>query len=247
MKGTERHKLKENEFARSVAKARTAMEERQGDIAKIVAAVLLVVAAIAGFAWWKTSRDTKANAAFATALATYEMPVVPPEPPKPGSPPPIPRPGTFQSERDKLEASLPKFLEAANAYPNAGPGIAARFHAAGILAELGRHPEAEQRFKEVVDKAGGAIYGTTARLGMAEAQVEQGKYDSAIAIYSELSRDANSKLPLDSVLMHLGLAYARAGKKEEAVRSFTRVVEEFPQSAYAADARREMEETKKRS
>ena len=29
-------------------------------------------------------------------------------------------------------------------------------------------------------------------------------------------------LPLDSVLMYLGRAYARAGKKEEAVRSFTR-------------------------
>ena len=47
--------------------------------------------------------------------------------------------------------------------------------------------------------------------------------------------------------MHLGRAYARAGKKEEAIRSFTRVVDEFPQSAYAADARREMEETKKPS
>ena len=76
-------------------------------------------------------------------------------------------------------------------------------------------------------------------LGMAEAQVAQGKFDNAIAIYTELSRDTNSTLPLDSVLMHLGRAYARAGKKEEAVRSFTRVVDEFPQSAYAADARRE--------
>ena len=247
MKSTERHKLKENEFARTVAKARTVMEQRQGDITKTVIIVVLVLAGAGLYLWWKTSANAKANAAFAEALATYEMPVVAPEPPKPGSPAPVPRPGTFQSQRDKLEASLPKFLAAANAYPNSTAGIAARFHGAGILAELGRHAEAEQRYKEVVDKAGGAIYGTTARLGMAEAQVAQAKYDSAIAIYSELSRDTNSPLPLDSVLMHLGRAYARAGKNEEAVRSFTRVVEEFPQSAYAADARREMEETKKRS
>ena len=247
MKSTERHKLKEDEFARSVARARTVMEQRRSDIAKTVTIVVLVLAGAALYLWWKSSRDARANGALAAALATYEMPVVPPEPPKPGSPPPVPRPGTFQSQRERLDASLPKFLEAANVYPNSTPGIAARFHAAGILAELGRHSEAEQRYKEVVDKAGGTIYGTTARLGMAEAQVAQGKYDSAIAIYSELSRDTNSTLPLDSVLMHLGRAYARAGKKEEAVRSFTRVVEEFPQSAYAADARREMEETKKRS
>jgi TolA-binding protein len=247
MKSTERHKLKENEFAHTIAKARTVVSERQNDLTKIVLAVVLVLAAIGGYAWWSMSRDARANEVFAAALATYEMPVVPPEPPKPGSPPPVPRPGTFQSEREKLEASLPKFLDSANAYPNTTPGIAARFHAAGILAELGRHAEAEQRYKEVVDKAGRTIYGTTARLGMAEAQIAQGKFDGAIAIYSELSRDTNSTLPLDSVLMHLGRAYARAGKKEEAVRSFTRVVEEFPQSAYAADARREMEETKKRS
>ncbi|MGH9372709.1 MAG: tetratricopeptide repeat protein [Vicinamibacterales bacterium] len=80
---------------------------------------------------------------------------------------------------------------------------------------------------------------------MAEAQIAQGKFESAIAVYTELSRDTNSTLPLDSVLLQLGRAYARAGRKEEAVRSFTRVVDEFPQSPYAADARREMEEAKK--
>ena len=45
--------------------------------------------------------------------------------------------------------------------------------------------------------------------------------------------------------MQLGRAYLKAGKKNEAAHAFTRVVEEFPQSAYAPDARREMEEAKK--
>jgi TolA-binding protein len=160
----------------------------------------------------------------------------------------VPQPGTFPTEQEKLTASLPKFLDAANAHPNTAAGIAARFHAAAILAAQGKTADAEQRYKEVIDKAGNSsIYSRTAKLGMAEAQVAQGKYDSAIAVYSELSRDTTSTLPLDSVLMYLGRAYARAGKKEEAVRSFTRVVDEFPQSAYAADARRELEETKKAS
>ena len=84
---------------------------------------------------------------------------------------------------------------------------------------MGKHAEAEQRYKEVIEKAAAAAStARTARLGMAEAQVAQGKFDSAIAIYTELSRDTSSTMPLDSVLMHLGRAYARAGKKEEAVR-----------------------------
>lgn len=247
MKATERHKLKENEFAKSVAHAKDVVQHRQSDITKIALALLVLLIAVGGYSWWRAAKDNRANQALASALAVYEMPVVPVPPPAPGSPPPVPQPGTFQSEQEKLDASLPKFLEAANGFPDSGAGIAARFHAAAILAAQGKHADAEQRYKEVVDKAGNSIYARTGRLGMAESQVAQGKYDSAIAVYSELSRDTTSTLPLDSVLMYLGRAYARAGKKEEAIRSFTRVVDEFPQSAYAADARREMEETKKRS
>jgi outer membrane protein assembly factor BamD (BamD/ComL family) len=45
--------------------------------------------------------------------------------------------------------------------------------------------------------------------------------------------------------MELGRAYMKAGRKSEAAHAFTRVVEEFPQSLYLADARREMEAAKK--
>jgi outer membrane protein assembly factor BamD (BamD/ComL family) len=39
--------------------------------------------------------------------------------------------------------------------------------------------------------------------------------------------------------MQLGRAYALAGRKAEALQTFSRIVDEFPQSLYAADARRE--------
>ena len=50
---------------------------------------------------------------------------------------------------------------------------------------------------------------------------------------------------VNGVLMELGRAYLKAGRKSEATHAFTRVIEEFPQSLYVADARREMEESKK--
>jgi TolA-binding protein len=245
MKRTDRHKLKENEFARTVAHARDAVQSRGAEITRIVGIVIVLLLLVGGFFWWRSSREAAANDLLAAALATYEMPVVPPQPPAPGSPPPVPQPGTFQSEMERLEASLPKFTEAANANPDSDAGITARYHMAGILAALGRHAEAEENYRQVVEKAGNSIYSRTARLGMAQAQVAQGKHDAAIAIYTELSRDTSSTIPVESVLMQLARAYAQAGKKEEAVRTFTRVVDEFPQSPYAADARREMEEAKK--
>jgi TolA-binding protein len=245
MKRTDRHKLKENEFARTIAHARDVMQTRGGDFTKLVVALVVLIAIVAGYAWWRSTKDAQANALLASALATYEMPVVPPQAPAPGSPAPVAQAGTFQSERERLDASLPKFLEAADANPNSAAAITARFHAASILAAVGKHAEAEQRYQQVIDRAGTSIYGRTARMGLAEAQVAQGKVDQAIALYTELSRDTASTLPLDSVLLQLGRACARAGKKEEAVRAFTRIVDEFPQSPYMADAKRELEEAKK--
>ena len=245
MKSTERHKLKENEFARSVARARDVMETRKADIGRLIFAVVVIVAIVGGYSWWRQARNAKGSAALAQGLAVYEAPVMPTAAPKPGSPMPVQQAGTFPTEQAKLEAALPRLLEAANQYPNTDAGIAARYYAASALAALGRYAEAEQQFQQVADKSGSKIYGRTARLGVAEAQVAQGKYDNAITIYREMSAETNAQLPADGVLMSLGRAYALAGRKDEAARAYTRIVDEFPQSPYAADAKRELEDVKK--
>jgi TolA-binding protein len=245
MKSTERHKLKENEFAQTVARARDVIDTRGRDMATVALVAIAAVAIALGYMAWRHSRDSKANTMLAAALAVAEAPVVAPVAPAPGSPMPVQQPGTFQTERARLEAALPKFTQAANAYPSTDAGVAARYHEAGTLASLGRFAEAQQRYQEVVDKAGSRIYARTARLGLAQTQVAQGKYDDAIRIYQQLSTDTTSQIPVDGVLMELGRAYMKAGKKSEATHAFTRVVEEFPQSLYVADARREMEEAKK--
>ena len=245
MKSIERHKLKENDLARTVSQARDVLDARKRSIALGLAALVVALVAIGGYFWWRQTRDSRANELLASALAVYEAPVVPLAAPAPGSPAPLPQPGTFTTEQEKLQAALPKFREAADKYPRSRLGLVARFHLAGILASLGQYAEAEQRFQEVVSSAGTSIYGRTARLGLADAQIAQGKFDSAIAIYTELSRDTSSQIPVDGVLMQLGRAYVLAGRKEEAARTFDRIVQEFPQSLYLADARRELEAARK--
>lgn len=244
MKRIERHKLKEDEFAKTVARTREVIEQRKRDITVLSLVVVVLIAAVAGYLWWQRSQAAKANGLLANALAIYEAPVVPIPEPAPGSPLPVQQPGTYATEQAKLDAALPRFLEAADAYPKTDAGIAARYTAAGILAQLGRHAEAEQHYQQVVN-SGNGLYARTARLGLAEVQVAQGKFDEAIAIYTEMSRDPNSQIPVDSLLMQLGRAYARAGRADEAAGAFNRVISEFPQSLYAADARRELEGVKK--
>ena len=45
--------------------------------------------------------------------------------------------------------------------------------------------------------------------------------------------------------MQLGRAALIAGKKDDATRAFTRIVDEFPQSLYAAEAKEKVAELKK--
>ena len=246
MKSTDRHKLKENEFAQTVARTREMVNERPREIATIAIGVLVVALALGGFAAWKASRDARGTALLASALAVAEAPVVTPPPPAPGSAPPVQPPGSFRTERERLDAALPLLQRAADAYPDSDAGITARYRLAASLAELGRYPEAEQRYQEVAQKAGAkSIYRYTARLGVGEAQLAQGKGDAAVTTFKDLASDTNSTLPADSVLMQLGRAAEVAGKKADATRAFTRVVEEFPQSLYAAEAKEKIAGLKK--
>ena len=246
MKSTERHKLKENDFAHTVARTREMVDQRRTEVTTIAVAVIAVAVVVGGYFFWRTSRDGKSEAMLASALAVAEAPVYTPPPPAPGSPPPVQPPGTFRTDRERLDAALPKLQAAADAYPNSDAGITARFHLAATLAELGRFAEAEQRYSEVIDKSGSrSIYRQTATMGIGEAQLAQGKGDAAMTTFRELSTDTNSQLPVDGVLMQLGRAAIAAGKSDEATRAFTRVVDEFPQSLYVTEAREKIASLKK--
>lgn len=248
MKRAERKKIKTNEFAESVARARVALTEHQRQVTAAGVIVLAILVAVVGFFTWRTSRNSKATGMLATALAVAEAPVIPPTPPAPGSPPPIQQAGTYPNESARAEAALPVLLKTADAYPSTGAGITARYRAAATLAQLGRFGEAEQQYQLVIQQAGhDSIYDRTARLGLGEAQLADGKTDAAIATLQELSTDSTSQLPLDGVLMQLGRAYVKAGKTVEASRAFTRVIDEFPQSLYADDAKAELANVKKPS
>ena len=228
-----------------MAHAQQVVTERKRDIGLLATVVVVALLLAGGYALWRQNRNEQGTTLLAQALAVEDAPVVAPAAPAPGSPMPVQQAGTYPTEQAKLAAALPRLQTAADKYPGSDAGITARYHLAAVLAQLGRYPEAEQRYTEVIDKAGSKVYGRTARLGLADTLVAQGKYDDAIKIYQDLSTDKSSQLPVDGVLMQLGRACMKAGKKSDAAHAFARVVEEFPQSVYAADARREMEEAKK--
>jgi tetratricopeptide (TPR) repeat protein len=248
MKRTERHHLKENELAQTLATARDYFEPRKKQISLAAFVIFLFAVAVLGIMIMRQRTEARAHDLLADAMVVLDAQVIPKTPTDPSSPTPpaaaMQGSGTYETEEAKLQAAVPKLKAAADAYPDTTPGITARYHLAGTLAALGRHQEAVQAYDEVIKRAGDDLYGRMARLGKAEEQARSGQLDAAIATYKELSEKTDGDLPADAILMQLGRAYAAAGKKDEAQKTFTKIVDEHPESPYAAEARQQLEALK---
>jgi len=242
MKRSERHHLKENELAQSVARAREVLETKRRPIVGSVVAVVVIAAAVGGFALWRQQTNARASGMLAEAMVVSDAQVVAPAPAAdPKTPPPAPPPNTYPTEKAKHEAALSKFTAVADKYPRTRAGIAARYHEATTLAALGRHAEAERQYQQVVERDGNGIYGRMARLGLAEVRLKAKRYDEAITIYKELSGSGTKDLPADAILIRLASAYAAAGRQADARQTLNRIINEFPTSPYTTDARQELD------
>ena len=247
MKTTERHHLKDNPLAMALTSAQGWVEQNQKNLLAIVALIVVVGGGVAGYAAWSRSADTKARTLLAEAMVIEEARVMPPGPPAgtTNDPNAIPgqAPGTYPTQKAKLEAALPKFVAAADAYPATETGLTARYHAATILVSLAKFDEAIKHYDQVI-ASGPSVIQRMSRLGKAEAQLRAGQFDPAIAALKEASEQANSTLPPDALLMELARAYRLAGKTEDAKRTLTQVVEKHAESPLAAEAKTELDKLK---
>ena len=240
MKSTERHHLKENELGRLARSARETVQTRRTETTGLIAIAVVVGALAIGYFGWRERVQTKSHGLLAEAMAVQDARVGPP--PAPGTP----AGGLyFPTERERSQAALTKFKIAADAYPSTDAGVYARYQEGATSLALGSTPGAISAYEQVIKQSGDNFYGQMARLGLAEAQVRAGQYDPAINTFRELAQRKDGPLPVDGILMQLGRTYLEAGKRADAQQTFNRLVEEYPESPFTGDARKEIETLKK--
>jgi tetratricopeptide (TPR) repeat protein len=247
MKTTERHHLKDNELAIALGQAQDWTGRNSRTLITIVAAIVVVGLGVLGYMAWRNNVDNQARQMLTEGMVIEEARVMPPGPP-PGTtndPNAIggQPPGTYPTEKDKLEAALPKFQAAADAYPSNEAGVTARYHVAKTLVTLGRFDEAVSNYDQVI-AAGSGLLAKSARLGKAEAQLRAAQYDPAIATLKELVDQKDVTMPPDAMLMELARAYKLAGKTEDARKTLNLVVEQHAESQYVPEAKAELEKLK---
>jgi len=239
MKRAERQHLRENELGHLAASATQAVQARGGQALGVVIAVVVIVAGIGGYTLWKNSVERRAHALLADALVLEDARVGAPQAPGTGSGP------SFPTARAKYEAMQQKLKIVADQYPSSDAGVFARYREAATWVALGNTANASAAYQQVIDKAGKTFYGDMARLGLAEAQAQAGQFEPAINTLKEMAQHKDGPLPVDGVLMRLARIYTDAGKPVDAEQTYNKLVAEYPESLYAADARKELADLKK--
>jgi TolA-binding protein len=242
MKRTERHHLKSNEIVSLTRQARDVIETRSREVIAAIVAVVVIGACALGYYGWQQHIQARAHDLLAQAIAVENALVAPPIAPGGTA---VVAPGSYASEQARAEAALVKLKAVADAYPSTDAGLFARYQQAAMLVSIGRAPEAASLYDDVIKRAGDGFYGQVSRLGLAEAHARSGQFDQAINGFKELAQRKDGPLPVDGILMHLGQTYLEAGKKTDAQQTFNRLVEEYPNSPYIAEARQQLDTLKK--
>ncbi|MEO8682206.1 MAG: tetratricopeptide repeat protein [Vicinamibacterales bacterium] len=247
MKTSERHRLKDNDFANAITSAQGWFGEHQQTLLVAIAAIVIVGGSVGGYLIWQGSVDSKSRTMLAEAMVVEESRIAPPGPPAGTTTDPNAvggqAPGTYPTEKAKLEAALPKFLAAADAYPTKDAGIEARYHAASVLVGLGRFDDAIKQYDQVIG-TGNSLIARMSKLGKAEAQLRAGQFDPAIASLKQLAEAKDAGLPADGLLMELARAYRQAGKHDDANKTFKQIVDQHADSQFAVEAKAELEKVK---
>lgn len=181
---------------------------------------------------FRDRQDSTAQAAFSKALETYHAPVateLPAGAERPAT--------TYNTREEKYRKALSEF-EAVEKTSSGEMRQRARYYTALTRAELGDAAAAEKSLTEIAShREKDDLVPSLARLALADLQRRNGQGQKAIDGYRQMLDDPSFLLPRDYVLLKMANAQEEANNLKEARASYERLVQEYPGSVYAGEAR----------
>jgi tetratricopeptide (TPR) repeat protein len=206
-----------------------------GDELKIgaigVVVLIIVVSALVSF---RNSRLRDAEDALGKAIALYAAPA------------PIEGQGEKLAEKiGRLKKALAAFDGVTQRYGSQAAGKRALYYSGLCRMELRDTDEAEKILKQVAAQMSDAsIEPSLAKLALADLYRRKNAFDLALDQLRGLLDNPASQVPNDEVLMGMATLYEQAKRYEEANQAYRRVVEEYPASPNASEARRHSDHLK---
>ena len=234
MDSAHREDLKRNELEEVLGKGMHYAEDHKRMILYGVGGVLGVVLLAAGIFFWIGSRKDGANELLGQALRADGGEVV-----ATGANPADPARPTFASESARRARSKELFTELESRYGSTSTGRVAKLYLAQIAIAENDKEKAKQLWKAFLDAEPEGSLAAAARINLYKLDREQGRGAELAEELKKMLEQDNKPLPSDVILYQLALTYEALGKSDDARKTYRRIVDEYPQSPYIADAQRE--------
>lgn len=239
MKKEERHQIKRDDLATVLERALLYGEDHLKPI--LVIATVLAVALIGGllFRNWSQGRAQEASLLVGEMMQTYSMPIVESIEDLAQAPAGVEN-FTSGEERDR------KVLEQADAilarFSSADAVPKALYYKGMALANLGRFDEAVDVLDRVVRDYPSDFLAPMARYQMARVREAEGNPGEALTYFQALAVDPGGTLAPEEGILGIARCHEALGEREEALRTYQRILIEFPDSTYLPEARAKIDE-----
>jgi tetratricopeptide (TPR) repeat protein len=223
-----RKDLKRNELAATMGRTVDYVAHHRRGVTEVFVIAACVAAVVAGVFLFRAYRERAAGRELSAALEALDRPLAGQKGESGAA-----RSYATAAERD---AQADRRLQAAAAYG----GTAAGRSASVILAA--RHPKSSAASETFTKAArdGGVEIAAAAEIDEARLLISSGKTAEAIERLRRAIESTQSRAPKDALLFALGQAYEAAGSAGDARAVYQRLVNDYPNSAYRAEAREKL-------
>jgi len=220
-----RKELKRNDLADTVGKTVEYVSSHRRGVTEIGAVLAGIAVLVAGFVLVKLYRENSAGRELSAGLAALGAPLAT----DPGA---ALAALTFPTSTARDHAADEHFRKAAS-YGGTTPGRAAGV----ILAARVEKPETAAETFARAARDGKAEIATAAEIDAARLAVAQGKATEAIERLKRAIEAPSGTVPKDALLYVLAQIYEGSGAGSDARATYLRIVNDYPNSPYRADAR----------
>jgi hypothetical protein len=192
-----------------------------------IVAIVLIVAAIS---FYRSHKESTAQARLAEAIDVMDAPV---GPPSPGVTAP-----TYKSEDEKIAKATPLFQGVVNSYGGTAAADMAELYLARVAAAKGDSASARPRLERFIREHPGTLPAGGAQFSLYQMDIVGGNAKEVAMQIEQKLNDEKKLLPTDVMLDLLARAYQASGEASKAREAYRRLATDFPDSPYAMEAQR---------
>ncbi len=238
MKKSERHRAKRDELVTIFERATFYAETHLREVTLGAAAIVIAVLGGLGFASWVEARNERASFLLGDMIQAYRAPLALSQ--EATQAPPGVTTYANAEERDH------KVIEIANdilaRYGGSGTASKALYYKALAQADARNYADSTKTLEELLRRYPKDFLAPLARFELARVKESQGNPAEALIQFQSLAEGSGGAFPREEGLLGMARCQEALGKKDEALKIYRRILGEFPNSEYGAEARAKVDQ-----